>query len=152
MITLVYKEYIYMTITKMITSPNLIDSSVNMIDTKKKKVLIVEDEMIISLLIEKMVENLGHQVLRKVPSGEEAVICAREEAPDLILMDIRLDGEINGIEAVSQIHKDRNIPVIYISGNTDVLTQGKLNESEYIDFLAKPITISDLSRSVSLAS
>ncbi|MCW9705916.1 response regulator [Fodinibius salsisoli] len=119
---------------------------------KKKKVLIVEDEMIISLLIERMVENLGHQVLKRVPSGEEAIICAREEKPDLILMDIRLEGEMNGIEAISQIHKDRNIPVIYISGNTDAHTQGKLRETEYIDFLAKPITISDLSRSFGLAS
>jgi CheY-like chemotaxis protein len=138
-----------MAITKIFSSLNLIDLPKDM---KKKKVLIVEDEMIISLLIEKMVMNLGHQVLKKVPSGEEAVKCAIEEEPDIILMDIRLDGEINGIEAMSQIHKDRNIPVIYISGNTDALTKGKLSDSDYVDFLPKPITISDLTRSFSFAS
>lgn len=148
-ITLVYKHTSIMAITKIFSSLNLIDLPKDM---KKKKVLIVEDEMIISLLIEKMVMNLGHQVLKKVPSGEEAVKCAIEEEPDIILMDIRLDGEINGIEAMSQIHKDRNIPVIYISGNTDALTKGKLSDSDYVDFLPKPITISDLTRSFSFAS
>lgn len=138
-----------MTVKNMYSSINLIDSPVDM---KKKKVLIVEDEMIISLLIERMVENLGHKVVKRVSSGEEAIISAREEDPDLILMDIRLEGEINGIEAISQIHKDRNIPVIYISGNTDAHTQGKLSKTDYIDFIPKPITISDLSRSFARAS
>lgn len=114
--------------------------------------LIVEDEMIISLLIERMVENLGHEVLGKVPSGEEAVTSALKNKPDLILMDIRLNGEMNGIEAMEQIKKNRNIPVIYISGNTDVLSQGRLNTSDFVDFLPKPITISDLSRSFNKAS
>lgn len=118
----------------------------------KKKVLIVEDEMIISLLIEKMVKNLGHEVLNKVSTGEEAVSCALKDNPDLILMDIRLDGELTGIEAVSQIHRNKNIPVIYISGNTDVLSNGKLKDSNYLTFLAKPVTISELSDSFSLAS
>lgn len=118
----------------------------------KKKVLIVEDERIISLLIERMVENMGHEVIHKVSSGEEAVTCALEDEPDIILMDIRLEGELNGIEAMSRIRENKNIPVIYISGNTDVLHQGKLNRSEYIDFLAKPVTLSELSRSFSLAS
>ncbi len=119
---------------------------------KDMKVLIVEDEQIIALLIEKMVINLGHEVIQKVSSGEEAIAIALENEPDLILMDIRLQGDIDGIEAMVQIHKHKDIPVIYISGNTDQLYQSKLKSTDYIDFLSKPVTFSELSRSFKLAS
>lgn len=119
---------------------------------KDKKVLIVEDEMIIALLIERMVKNLGHEVVEKVSSGEEAISAAEKYQPDLILMDIRLKGNLDGIEAMSQIQETQNIPVIYISGNTDAVHQEKMQQTEYIEFLSKPITISDLSRTLDLAS
>ena len=119
---------------------------------KTKKVLIVEDELIISLLIERMVTNLGHQVVEKVISGEEAISAAEEYDPDIILMDIRLQGEIDGIEAMKKIRKQKEIPVIYISGNTDKLHQDQVDSTEYIEFLSKPITFSELSRSFNLAS
>ncbi len=117
-----------------------------------KKVLIVEDEMIISLLIEKMVQKLGHKVIAKVTTGEEAVVLAAEYNPDLILMDIRLQGEIDGIEAMVRIKKKANIPVIYITGNTDEMYRNKINETDYLAFLTKPISINELSRSFGMAS
>lgn len=117
-----------------------------------KNVLIVEDEMIIALLIERMVTNLGHTVLDKVTSGEEAVAAALENEPDIILMDIRLEGEIDGVEAIMQIRENKNIPVIYISGNTDDAYQRKVDKTEYIEFLSKPISISDLNKSFDRAS
>lgn len=119
---------------------------------EEKKVLIVEDEMIIALLIERMVQNIGHDVIEKVGSGEEAISVAQQYDIDLILMDIRLDGEVNGIEAMAQIRSQKDIPVIYISGNTDKLHQEKVDPGEYIEFLSKPITFSELSRSFNLAS
>ena len=119
---------------------------------KAKKVLIVEDEMIISLLIERMVSNLGHEVVDKVTSGEEAISVAMDKEPDLILMDIRLQGEMDGIEAMIKIREEKNIPVIYISGNTDMVCQNKIKQTDYIDFLSKPITLADLDRSFSMAS
>lgn len=117
-----------------------------------KKVLIVEDEMIIALLLERMVKNLGHQVMDKVTSGEEAIAKVREHRPDLILMDIRLQGEMDGIETMAHIHQMSDIPVIYISGNTDSINQEKIEQTDYLEFLSKPVTISDLSRSLNLAS
>lgn len=117
-----------------------------------KKVLIVEDEMIIALLLERMVKNLNHQVVDKVTSGEEAISAAKKHHPDLILMDIRLKGEMDGIETMLRIHEMSDIPVIYISGNTDAVNQEKIKQTNYIEFLSKPITISDLSRSFNLAS
>lgn len=117
-----------------------------------KKILIVEDELIISLIIEKMVKNLGHRVLAKVRSGEEAVSLAESLKPDLILMDIRLQGEMDGIEAMNEIRKGSDIPVIYITGNTDQMYRNRIQRSEYLDFLTKPITIEDLTQSFSQAS
>lgn len=117
-----------------------------------KKVLVVEDEMIIALLIERMVSNLGHQVIDKVTSGEAAVKVAEEQDPDIILMDIRLQGEMDGIEAMLKIRERKNIPVIYISGNTDMVYQEKIKKTDYVDFLSKPITINELGHSFDLAS
>ena len=68
-----------------------------------KRVLIVEDDLIISLTTEKMVEKLGYQVVGSVTSGEEAVRAAQENRPDVILMDIRLNGSMDGIEATQEI-------------------------------------------------
>ncbi|PAU93309.1 response regulator [Aliifodinibius salipaludis] len=117
-----------------------------------KKVLIVEDEMIIAMLIERMVTNMGHEVIEKISSGEEAIDKALELSPDIILMDIRLRGEIDGIEAMSKIQEKMAIPVIYISGNSDLAHREKIEMTEYIDFLSKPITESDLSKSFNIAS
>lgn len=119
---------------------------------KSKKILIVEDEMIIALLIERMVSNLGHEVIGKVSSGEDAISVALSEDPDLILMDIRLQGEIDGVEAILRIRENKNIPVIYISGNTDSAYRDKVEQTDYVEFLSKPITISELDRSLDYAS
>lgn len=117
-----------------------------------KKVLIVEDEMIIAMLIERLVIKLGHEVIDKVSTGEKAIEIALQNTPDLILMDIRLKGELDGIEAISRIQEKKLVPVIYISGNSDLVHKKKIEKTEYIDFLSKPITESDLSRSFNVAS
>jgi len=119
---------------------------------KPMKVLIVEDEMIISLLIERMVTNLGHEVVDKVTSGEDAITTAKENDIDLILMDIRLQGELDGVEAMLKIREIKNTPVIYISGNTDAVHREKIEQTDYIEFLSKPITLSELDRSFKFAS
>ncbi len=117
-----------------------------------KNIFIVEDEMIIALMLEQMVKNLGHKVIGKVMSGEEAIESALRLKPDLILMDIRLKGEMDGIQAMAEIRKKINIPVIFITGNTDNYYKERIQESEYMGFLTKPVTLHDLSRSFTFAS
>ncbi|MDX1639178.1 MAG: response regulator [Balneolaceae bacterium] len=118
----------------------------------KRKVLIVEDEMIIALMIEQMITRLGHVVLDKVTTGEAAVEAALATSPDLILMDIRLGGKIDGIEAMQQIRKRKNIPVIYISGNTDRIDKNNLQQNGNTVFLTKPISYQALNKTVGVAS
>jgi two-component SAPR family response regulator len=117
-----------------------------------KKILIVEDELIIALMLEQMVAQMQHEVIGKVSTGEEAIDQALSMRPDIILMDINLQGEVDGIEAASTIQEKSNIPVIYITGNTNFMCKERLKNTDYIDFLAKPVTKDQLSDSFALVS
>ncbi|MDX1671136.1 MAG: response regulator [Balneolaceae bacterium] len=126
-------------------------------DTKKadsvtKRVLIVEDEAILAMTVEQMIRKMGHEVVDKVSSGEEAVTAAIEQKPDLILMDIRLRGKMNGIEAVSKIRKQMQIPVIYLTGNTDYFKMAEDEPFELTGVLRKPVSYHALHRSFDFAS
>ncbi len=116
----------------------------------KKTVLIVEDDMIISLVIENMVKELGHEVVGKANSGQEAIDLALENKPDLVLMDIRLKGEMDGIEAVKIIKEKISTSVIYLTGNSDRLNYDRAKATECVDLITKPFTISDLTKSFDL--
>lgn len=120
------------------------------IENQTKRVLIVEDDMIISLVIENMVKELGHEVVGKATSGEEAIKLAVEHVPDLVLMDIRLKGEMDGIEAVTIIKEKISTSVIYLTGNSDRVNYDRARETDFIDLITKPFTISDLTKSLEL--
>lgn len=115
-----------------------------------KKVLIVEDDLIISLVIENMVRELGHEVVGKATSGEEAIDLAVNEQPDLILMDIRLKGEMDGIEAIISIKEKIKTAVIYLTGNSDQANYDRARATNFIDLITKPFTLSDLTKSFDL--
>ena len=117
---------------------------------KHKKVLIVEDDMIISLVIENMIQELGHEVVAKAASGEEAISLATQFNPDLVLMDIRLKGEMDGIEAVTAIKEKIQTAVIYLTGNSDRVNYDRARATDFIDLITKPFTISDLTKSLEL--
>jgi CheY-like chemotaxis protein len=106
--------------------------------------------MIISLVIENMVKELGHEVVGKATSGDEAINLASEHKPDLVLMDIRLKGEMDGIEAVTIIKNKIETAVIYLTGNSDRVNYDRARETEFIDLITKPFTISDLTKSLEL--
>jgi len=110
------------------------------------RVLIVEDDLIISLVLDRMVSQLGHEVIAKVTTGERALELARDEQPELILMDIRLAGQLDGIETMILIQKDRFIPVIYITGNNDRRNRERAEDTDFIDFLIKPVSIEQLEK------
>ena len=84
-----------------------------------KNILIVEDDMIIAMVLENMVKTLGHKVLGKATNGNDAISLARSLSPDIILMDIRLKGEMDGVEAIQIIKEEMTVSVIFITGNSD---------------------------------
>jgi len=85
----------------------------------KKSILIVEDEMITAMDEQQCLEALGYEVIAIVTSGEEAIKKAETEKPDLVLMDITLEGEMDGIEAAWKIRDDFNIPVVFVTAHGD---------------------------------
>ena len=106
--------------------------------------------MIISLVIENMVRELGHEVIGKAASGQEAIELALEANPDLILMDIRLKGEMDGIQAVTAIKEKITTSVIYLTGNSDRVNYDRARATECIDLITKPFTLNDLTKSIEL--
>jgi PAS domain S-box-containing protein len=110
----------------------------------KAKILIVEDELVIALSIEKILEKLGYEVIGLVTAGEEAVVQALDQNPDLILMDIILSGAIDGIEAARRIRKSVDIPIIYITANADSATLDRARDTLPYGYLNKPINERDL--------
>ena len=81
----------------------------------KKKILIVEDQKIIALDLKKSLKNRGYEIAGICDNAEDAIKLTEENHPDLILMDIMLNGKLNGIETAELINKEYNIPVIYHS-------------------------------------
>ncbi len=108
---------------------------------QKKKILIVEDEAVISLYIQNSLVNLGFEICGHAISGEEAVRMARELSPDIILMDIVLQGAMDGIEAAKLIRDRLGIPVIYMTGNADMSTVTRARDSAPYGYVLKPIDL-----------
>jgi DNA-binding response OmpR family regulator len=113
-----------------------------------KKILIVEDEFILQMMLEKMVQKMGHQVVSKAKSGAVAIDVAKNESPDLILMDIKIIGDIDGIETIKKIREFSDVPVLYLSGNTDPDTRKRASETAPMDFIIKPFEYQDLMNAV----
>ncbi len=118
---------------------------------QNKKVLIVEDDMIISMVLERMILKLGHEVINKVITGQGAIDSARELDPDLILMDIQLKDDIDGISAMQKIRENSDVHVIYITGNSDQYNLSRAKKTNFVDYLVKPIQMSHLKKSISKA-
>lgn len=115
---------------------------------KKRKVLIVEDDLILNLLYESYLERLGFETEGELVYGKTAIKLAKNIDPDLIIMDISLEGNIDGIEAMLEIRKFSDVPVIYITGNSDPYHVQRAKETNYLDYLTKPIEFDDLKQSI----
>ncbi|OHD69159.1 MAG: hypothetical protein A2W19_06115 [Spirochaetes bacterium RBG_16_49_21] len=120
--------------------------------TKNAAILLVEDEPVTARLIQKMLENLGYTVEGIIPSGEEAIQVLEKNRPDLVILDITLAGEIDGIETAMYINEKHNIPIIYLTANThySVIQKAKEKTKSY-GYLLKPVKGIDLHWTISTA-
>lgn len=105
----------------------------------KKRILIVEDELLIQMVTRQIMDTSGFEVCGVTTSGEEAVELAKSLKPDMILMDIKLENEMDGITAMELIHEFAKIPVVYLSGNSDEVTRRRIDETSYLQFFTKPV-------------
>jgi len=95
--------------------------------------------------------NLGHDVPGFLISGEEAVAMAGQLHPDLVLMDIKLNGEMDGVEAADHIRRRFEVPVIYLTANSDEATLQRAKHTEPFGFLLKPFAERDLETTIEMA-
>jgi CheY-like chemotaxis protein len=108
------------------------------------RILIVEDDMILALVLKKNIEKLGYTVLDIYSSGYDAIQAVAQQLPDLIIMDIKLMGSIDGIQTMIEIRKFSEIPVIYVSGNSDDVVKEQAEKTESSGFMSKPIDLPNL--------
>ena len=114
-------------------------------------VLVVEDESIVSKDIQHSLKKLGYNVVGAAATGEQAVKLAVEAQPDIILMDIMLKGEMNGIEAATQIRQETNIPVIFLTAYADESTLNKAKVTQPYGYIIKPFKEIDIHTSIEMA-
>jgi DNA-binding response OmpR family regulator len=105
---------------------------------KKNAMIIVEDEVIIGLELKMIMEHAGYTVSGIVPSAKEAIRIALQERPGIIIMDVLLKGEENGIYAAERINSEFKVPILFITGNRQLVDENSFkNISDYI-IMSKP--------------
>jgi PAS domain S-box-containing protein len=116
-----------------------------------KQILVVEDERIVAEHIRRSLQNMGYSVPVVVLSGEKAIKEVEDTHPDLVLMDIVLEGEMDGIETAQQIHSRFNIPVVYLTAYSDdiILEQAKITEP--FGYVIKPFNQRELQITIEIA-
>lgn len=111
---------------------------------RKYRILIVEDEKIIAKDLELRLINMNYEVVSSVSTGKEAMALVRSEPVDLVLMDIMIDGEIDGIETAELIHQQSDVPIIYLTAYADEKTFERARLSDPFGYLLKPFQERDL--------
>jgi len=117
----------------------------------KTSILIVEDEAIVAADLAGMLRRLGYEISGTLGSGEEAVSLAREHCPDLVLMDIRLAGAMDGVEAAELIRRDCDLPVIFLTAHSDQATLERAKLTEPFGYLLKPFEELSLKTHIEMA-
>jgi len=117
----------------------------------KARIMIVEDEMIVAGDIKRTLQDKEYVVSTVVSSGEEAIKKAEADNPDLVLMDIVLKGEMDGIETAKQIRSRFNIPVLYLTAyaNKKMLERAKITEP--FGYIIKPFNEKELHSNIEMA-
>ena len=103
------------------------------------KVLIVEDNMIIQMFIESIIESMDDNIVRTASNSNEAISALRFFSPDIILLDIGLSGDKDGVEVAEIINKDYQIPFVFITGNSDASTIERAEKTNPMHIIRKPI-------------
>lgn len=116
-----------------------------------KKILLVEDEIIIALDLKLSLENQGYIVSEHVTKGEDVINSILNNKPDLILMDIKLAGEIDGVETAQMVHDNFNIPVIFITSYSNKQIIERAKKTNPFGYIVKPFEDRELYTNIEIA-
>ena len=115
------------------------------------KILIVEDDFIVAIDLKLHLEKMGYNVLDITDNGNDALNKTRETNPDLILMDIHLKGNIDGIDTAQKITDLYHVPVIYLTGYNDKNTRKRANTTEPFGYIVKPFEDNEIKILIGMA-
>ncbi len=117
----------------------------------RPRIMLVEDELIISMDVRQILQDLNYTIAASPTSAEAALELIMETKPDLVLMDIVLAGEMDGIRAAKIIRERHDIPVLFLTGNADIPTVRRARDSDPYGFILKPVTATDLFSAIDTA-
>ncbi len=115
------------------------------------RILVAEDDEEIGAYLKKCLERAGFSVVAVVTTAEQAVAAAKSSTPDLVLMEITLPGNMDGVDAAGQIRLQLNIPVVYLASSVDEKTQERAKVTKPLGFLRKPFDRRELQRTLDSA-
>ncbi|NQU63033.1 MAG: response regulator [SAR324 cluster bacterium] len=118
---------------------------------KKIRILLVEDESIIAIDTQSTLEEIGYEVVSIVDTGEKAIAVSKKQKPDIILMDIRIKGEMDGIETAEVIRTQLNIPIIFLTAYLDENRLEKAKLTIPFGYILKPVQEKDLKVTLEMA-
>ena len=116
-----------------------------------KSVLIVEDDDAIAETLSEALEELEYNVAAAVTNGADAIAHVRENTPDIVLMDIEIMGDIDGVQTTKEILLACDVPVIYLTGWTDDKTLDRVKKTNPYGYIVKPFEVTDLKVAIELA-
>ncbi|MDD1774232.1 MAG: methanogen output domain 1-containing protein [Methanobacterium sp.] len=116
-----------------------------------ERIMVVEDESILAMLIKRKLQNWGYEVVDWVDTGEDAVKNAEKYEPDLILMDIVLKGDMDGIEAAQRIRENVDIPIIYLTAYSNDEVLKRAQETEPYGYILKPFREGEVNANIKMA-
>jgi DNA-binding LytR/AlgR family response regulator len=115
------------------------------------KILLVEDDMITAADISMQLTQLGYEVSGITPRGEDALRSIESTRPDLVLMDVHLKGQLDGVETAQRIAERHGIPLIFLTANADSATFDRAKAVKPYAFISKPFQATDLEHAIELA-
>jgi len=115
------------------------------------RALIVEDEVLIAEELRERLSRLGFSVIGAVDSADEGIAIATRESPDLVLMDIRLRGEKDGVQAAQEIREQVDVSIVYVSAHSDLLTVERAKQTDHDGFILKPFHRRELQSVIEVA-
>jgi CheY-like chemotaxis protein len=115
------------------------------------RALIIEDEILIAEELKERLSRLGYSVIAAVDSADEGIAIATRELPDVVLMDIRLKGEKDGIQAAREIQQRVDLPIVYVTAYSDPLTVERIKHTDHDGFILKPFHRHDLQSTIQIA-
>ncbi|CAM4128381.1 LytR/AlgR family response regulator transcription factor [Gillisia limnaea] len=119
--------------------------------TQPIQILVVEDEMIIAANISMQLTEMGYEVSGIIPRGEDAISHIKNNLPDIVLIDIQLKGELDGIETAQKMQEfHNNLAIIYLTANADEANFNRAKLTRPYAFISKPFKKLDLQRSIEL--